>query len=373
MEWSEASNSHGGPVSMQSFVLVRSGHHANHWLSVIGEPDQVMPILLRYLNRTWGKEIAERASGLDFLPNRMHLSLGKVITGDLVMAKITLGCACFMYIILSSAQRAELHSAYPVLVSKLRKTFGVVVQQLEWHNRIETVMNIRLEGTTDALSVSAVEAERVAASAGSNRDETKMNTSLTMDDPRAMSLTNALDHMTIDASPLHSKAGGGGNANAKTQSKSKVVDSCKPQPLWSASDLVLPCFAIDFVSKRDAWEGKPGTKLELFITALASILIRNPQHSLPSHKDKDMQAWSLDIPSPNAKSRSVNNSANSIAMVDDEDEQPPVSVVPDIAGPGGKMYPYANYQHRRGVITNEGSRKENRPCYVQGECIRYRY
>ena len=50
-----------------------------------------------------------------------------------------------MYIVISAAQRAELHTAYPVIVSKQRKTTGVVVQQLEWHNRIETVVNIRLK------------------------------------------------------------------------------------------------------------------------------------------------------------------------------------------------------------------------------------
>ena len=92
----------------------------------------------------------------------------------------------------------------------------------------------------------------------------------------------------------------------------------RPHPLWSSTDLVLPCFAIDFVSKRDAWEGKPGSPLELFLVGVASILIRNPQHSVEEEAIND---WSLDA-SPKAKStaRSYHHAQRTDMHDDDDDE-----------------------------------------------------
>jgi hypothetical protein len=316
-------------TTQQAYVLIRSGHHANHWLSIIGEPKQVMPELLKYLNRAWGREIAEKTPGIDYLPNRLHLSLGKVVTGDLFMAKIFLGCAAYMYIVLSTAARAELHTAYPVIVSKTRKTYGFVVQALEWHNRIETVVNIRLEGTTDAESVAAVPSrptngmdapssslsskrdggsimDRNAASAFTSTIES--NTTAPITYPISNTVTNGVCKMSIDESSSTNKDKDGGTV--------KESDSSKPQSLWSASDLVLPCFAVDFVSKREKWEGHG--ELELFLTGVASALVRNPQRSLPDDKDKEMRAWSLDEPGAKSEKKVF---ARSDEMIDDDDTE----------------------------------------------------
>lgn len=48
----------------------------------------------------------------------------------------------------------------------------------------------------------------------------------------------------------------------------------------------------------------------------------------------------------------------------------PRSVVPDIVGSHGKTFPWSHYKDVRGIIVNEGPRKENRICYVQGTCVR---
>lgn len=48
----------------------------------------------------------------------------------------------------------------------------------------------------------------------------------------------------------------------------------------------------------------------------------------------------------------------------------PRTVVPDIAGHHGKTFPWSLYKDARGIIVNEGPRKENRVCYVQGICVR---
>lgn len=35
----------------QRIVIMRSGHHTNNWLAVLGDIDKIMPTLLKYLNR----------------------------------------------------------------------------------------------------------------------------------------------------------------------------------------------------------------------------------------------------------------------------------------------------------------------------------
>lgn len=243
--------------AINDFVLVRSGHHGNFWLAVIGELDQVQPTLLRYLNRPWGQEIADKAPGIRCLPNRMHLSLGKVITGDLHMAVITLGCKVFMYIILSCAQRAELHSAYNVVVCKNRKTRGVVMQHLQWHNRIEGFLQIRLDSTTDAhCDASAMTSATAAA---------------------------------CDASIAPAMfSGGDGDAKAKSERKNKK--------LWSDADLVLPCFATDYIAKISEWEKsiKDKAPTDLFLVGEALFLVVNPQLSLPKCERDEGSEMSLD-------------------------------------------------------------------------------
>lgn len=60
------------------------------------------------------------------------------------------------------------------------------------------------------------------------------------------------------------------------------------------------------------------------------------------------------------------SSHSAVSAVDTQ----PRSVVPDIAGSHDKTFPWSNYKDVRGIIVNEGPRKENRICYVQGICVK---
>lgn len=127
----------------QRIAIMRSGHHTNNWLAVLGDIDKIIPTLLKYLNRDWKRDIAERNSGLEWLPQRLHLSLGKPAFGDVYVGKIGVGCSCWMYVILSTpppSLRPEIHTVFPVIVAKARKYYLRVKQILEWHNRIEATM-----------------------------------------------------------------------------------------------------------------------------------------------------------------------------------------------------------------------------------------
>lgn len=273
----------------QRIVIMRSGHHTNNWLAVMADIDRIMPTLLKYLNRDWKRDISERGSGLEWLPQRLHLSLGKPAFGDVYVGKIGVGCACWIYVILSTPPptlRPEIHTVFPVIVAKSRKYFARIKQILEWHNRIEATLITELERTTDP-------------------------------------------HCTPDV-------------------------SMSPSP-------TLPLFAIDFVSRRNIWERR-GT-LEVFMSGIASWMVRNPQESLRILPRRQMKAagWSND---PVVVPGGLN-------YADDEEEKKPIqprSVVPDIQGAHEKIIPWGEYKDRRGVIINEGPRKENRVCYVQGVC-----
>ncbi len=279
---------------LQRIVIMRSGHHTNNWLATMGDIDQSMPTILKYLNRDWKQDIAEKNSGLEWLPQRLHLSLGKPTFGDVYVGKIGIGCSAWMYVILSTPPptlRPEIHTVFPVIVAKARKFYLRVKQILEWHNRIEATMISELDYTSDKECKEIVESQCITA------------------------LT-------------------------------------KPKPEF-------PLFAIDFVSRRNIWEGKG--LLEVFLSGIAGWMIRNPQESLKfKAPSKEPSRWLDDLV----------DSSKEMKEYDDEDkvDQRPRSVVPDISSAKGKTIPWSQYKDLRGIITDEGPLKENRVCYVQGIC-----
>lgn len=213
----------------QRIVIMRSGHHCNNWLSAMGDVDRIMPTLLKYLNRDWKRDIAERNSGLEWLPQRLHLSLGKPTFGDVYVGKIGVGCSVWMYTILSTPPptlRPEIHTVFPVVVAKARKYFLKVDQILEWHNRIEATMMADIDHTIDANKVEKGYKKKSDSPAPSA--ETKM--------------------------PAE-----GSSAAADPKKKSGA----------------FPLFGIDFFSRRNIWEGKG--LLEVFLSAIGSVMIRNPE------------------------------------------------------------------------------------------------
>lgn len=316
----------------QCIVITRSGHHTNNWLAVMGDVDRIMPTLLKYLNRDWKRDIAERNSGLEWLPQRLHLSLGKPTFGDVYIGKIGVGCSCWIYVILSTPPptlRPEIHTTFPVIVAKARKFYLRVSQVLEWHNRIEATILCHFDYTTDdeCQQAMGLATDTKSTSESSMTKESKSKTAMETDSD-AMSLE-------LPSQPLPSVS-----AFSKTEQK-------------------IPVFAIDFVSRRNIWEGKG--PLEVFLSGIASYMIRNPQESLR-------------IPRRHQYSGFADPSFRGGLNYDDDDEEKkdihPHSVVGDLAGPHGKTFPWSSIQHFRGIMPNEGPRKENRVCYVQGICMK---
>lgn len=352
----------------QRIVIMRSGHHTNNWLCTLGDIDKIMPRLLKYLNRDWKRDIAERNSGLEWLPQRLHLSLGKPAFGDVYVGKIGVGCSTWMYVILSTPPptlRPEIHTVFPVIVAKARKYFLKVNQILEWHNRIEATMIADVEYTTDEECKQAVENIKMAAALAKQAKDSAiladlMDAHFTSQDVRKVIADYAVP--TVEEI-LASSANAESSADPKTEEKG-ADEKGLFAPVGGTPKTSFPLFAIDFVSRRNIWESK-GIR-EVFLSGIASILVRNPQES-------------LQLPTRNAQQSGLSMDAPTVpggldAADDDDDEKKantrPRSVVPDIAGPQGKTFPWANYKNLRGVIVNEGPRKENRVAYVQGICQR---
>ncbi len=276
-------------------IITPAGHHTNNWLAVMGDIDRIMPTLLKYLNRDWKRDIADRNSGLEWLPQRLHLSLGKPSFGDLYVGKIGVGCSVWMYVILSTPPptlRPEIHSVFPVVVAKSRKFILNVKQILEWHNRIEATMKAEVEYTTD--------------------EECKKVVSLMQSTPDVKTTPDAKAMLDVKTTP-------------------------KPE---------LPVFAIDYAARRKLWESKGPH--EVFLSGIASCMIRNPEDSL------------------NINARPSTDFRRQVTS----DKEEPCSIVPGIAGPHNKTFPWSKYKDIRGIIPNEGPRKENQVTYVQGKCIR---
>lgn len=359
----------------QRIVIMRSGHHTNNWLSVMGDIDRIMPTLLKYLNRDWKRDIAERNSGLEWLPQRLHLSLGKPTFGDVYVGKIGVGCCCWMYVILSTPPptlRPEIHTVFPVIVAKARKYYLHASQILEWHNRIEATIIASIDYTTDDECKAAIGlgSEKL----DSSTDQTKIKgTSSSVENETPMSLDLPLSFSAAATKKTHSKADDADvvmkdatsldtstSTTSTISTTSTTTTTSTISPFTTKHEQKIPVFAIDFVSRRNIWEGKG--PLEVFLSGIAAYMIRNPQESLRIPQRKPQYEGFLE---PGFRG-GIN--------VDDDDSDKkdtmPRSVVCDLAGPHGKTLPWSQFQQFRGIMPNEGPRKENRVAYVQGICQR---
>lgn len=291
----------------QRSVIMRSGHHTHNWLAVMGDLDRIMPTLLKYMHRDWKKDISERNSGLEWLPQRLHFSLGKPTFGDVYVARIDVKCSVWIYVILSTPPptlRPEIHTIFPVVVAKARKYYVTINQILEWHNRMESTHKLAIHFTTDKHSLAAV------------------------------------------------------GVNAAITNAAEVMNSPLPK-------VEMPVFPIDFVSRRNIWEGKGC--LEVFLSGIASWTIRNPQQSQEALATAMRKYYT-------EKSLSWGEEKTNGLTEEEDDEDKitpaPQSVVPGIQDAHGRVTPWVHMRRFRGVMPNEGPRKENWVCTIQGRVLR---
>lgn len=246
--------------------------------------------------------------------------------GDVYVAKIGVGCCCYLYAILTKSPptlRPELHSVFPVIVGKARKYFIRVKQILEWHNRVEATMMSEIEYTED-----------------------DQGQQYTRDTVKAA----ASDPTTTAAPP-----------SIETKSRDKP-------PQGSST---LPIFAIDFVSRRNIWEGRG--ILEVFANGLAYLVVTNPQFMPECVTTRKSEPSAVDDDDDDDDDNDEKDAGIVVVVVVANTYvwTEPRPVVPDIVGAQGRRYKWSDhYRNFTGVIVNEGPRKELRVCYVQGKCVR---
>lgn len=125
--------------------------------------------------------------------------------------------------------RPEIHTVFPTIVTKARRYSMRVKQILEWHNRIEATMIVEVECTTDDECILAC----LAAAA-------KKTSAATVSSPPSDHEQKAEQVASLDVMESIGKS---------SSSSLRMVTAPQPSSLF-------PLFAIDFVSRRNIWEGK---------------------------------------------------------------------------------------------------------------------
>lgn len=97
--------------------------------------------------------------------------------------------------------------------------------------------------------------------------------------------------MAVDRESIGSMDTFAEHASPLTAEGITVGSSAAPKP-----STTFPLFAIDFVSRRNIWEGKG--ILEVFASGIAFWVVRNPHQSLHIHPRRaQFEGWSKDAPS----------------------------------------------------------------------------
>ncbi len=136
-------------------------YHTKHWLSVTGNKNVIMPIVLKYMNRNWLRDIQTKVPGLEIIANRQHYSNGRAVSGPLYSAKVGLGNSIFMYTLLSIvAGDPEIHAIYPVAVNKEIQYYCKVQQVFIFQNSLECCLNITILNSDQKDCLNALEAQK---------------------------------------------------------------------------------------------------------------------------------------------------------------------------------------------------------------------
>ncbi len=157
-------------------------NYTNPWLSVLGDKNELIPFLLKYVNRNWHLDIETPDSGLETIGERLQYHNARAISNPLYVGKISLGSTMWLYMPVSIwAGYPEIHAVYPVGITKEFTYYCKVKQQFMYQNALECLLTVEILNSDHKDCLNAIHAsmpEEAAARALRDSKVQKLNLTL---------------------------------------------------------------------------------------------------------------------------------------------------------------------------------------------------